>query len=106
MKLYVVCKHEDNKSWKMYAHIIHKEHLFLQPYIFTTETSALDFILEIIKRDFIYYKQRNLFAAQIKEFNDLLDKEPFSSQTLSNPLIETFFKSKIKIFEIESDQFR
>lgn len=105
MKLYVVCKHEDNKSWEMFTHMVYGEHLFLQPYVFTTETSALDFILEIIKRDFIYYKQRGIFTAQMKELNDLLNKEPFSLQTLSNPLIETFFKSKIKIFEIESDQF-
>jgi len=105
MKLYVVCKHKEDIFWEMFARMAYGEHLFLQPYIFTTETSDLDFILEIIKRDFIYYKQRGIFTAQMKEFNDLLNKEPFSLQTLSNPLIETFFKSKIKIFEIESDQF-
>lgn len=105
MKLYVACHNQIPYFWEMFRRQSPVNAMFMTPYIFTSETSAEDFVLNFIYKVFERHKSNGLFAAEMKEFNDLIAKDPFSSQTLLNPLIKTLLMFEIKIFEIESDQF-
>ncbi len=105
MKLYMICHNQNPYIWEPFRAQLHKDFSFLMPLVFTSETSAQDFILDFIYKVFNGHKANVRFAAEMKQFEDLLKEELFSSKILSNPLIKTLLFYEIKIVEIESDQF-